>query len=402
MCGIVAVISKKAYGFTAKDLTVFEQMLYADALRGEDSTGVIGADKYGDMYIDKSAQTSNDFLLQYINSKSHKDMQKDGIVLIGHNRKGTVGKISDETAHPFVVNDHFAMVHNGTLYNHEQLHKTNVDSEALAMHIEGTINNDYTADKFSDAMAKVWGAYACVWYNQPTNTVQFIRNDQRPLWLCEGDDAWYLASEGSLLHWILTRNGVKYKDLNMIPVNTLHTLEPGVTKPVAMEVIEEKKAPPTITAGVVVGTNTNNTKVTAVGTDTNRKGISFSEMSKNKFKKLNKRLQNRRVEFFIDDYVEKHLFQTKDACEEFIVMGATDELEHYKHTIRGVVNIRELNILDIDSIDNYYFSGTISHVTYDPRLKQIDIHVTDIAKLPPSIPTITTKVIDEETSVTLH
>ena len=82
-------------------------------------------------------------------------------------------------------------------------------------------------------------------------------------------------------------------------------------------------------------------------------------------------------------------------------MGATDELENYKHTIRGVVNIRELNILDIDSIDNYILSGTISHVTYDVRLKQIDIHVIDITKVPPSIPT-NMKVIDEETSVTLH
>lgn len=397
MCGIVAVISKKAYGFTNKDQTIFEQLLYADALRGEDSTGVIGVDKYGDMYIDKSAQTANDFLLQYINSKSHRDMLKDGVVLIGHNRKGTVGKISDKTAHPFVVNDHFAMVHNGTLYNHDQLHKTDVDSEALAMHIEGTINNDYTADKFSDALARVWGAYACVWYNQPTNKVQFIRNDQRPLWLCEGDDAWYLASEGALLHWILQRNGVKYKDLNMIPTGTLHTIEPSVMKPVSLEVIEEKKAPPTTTAGVVVGTN--NGQDIADGNDVYRKGI--SHLSKNKFKKLNKRLQNRRVEFFIDDYVEKHLFQTKEACEEFLVMGATDELEHYKHTIRGTVNIKELNILDIDSIDNYFFSGTISHVTYDPRLKQIDIHVIDIAKLPPSIPS-NMKVINEETSVTLH
>ena len=180
-------------------------------------------------------------------------------------------------------------------------------------------------------------------------------------------------------------------------MSTLFSLEPGIAKPLALEVIEEKKAPPTTTAGVVVGTN--NGRDIADGNDVYRKGI--SHLSKNKFKKLNKRLQNRRVEFFIDDYVEKHLFQTKAACEEFIVMGATDELEHYKHTIRGVVNIKELNILDIDSIDNYIFSGTISHVTYDPRLKQIDIHVIDIAKLPPSIPTIT-KVLDEETSVTIH
>ena len=397
MCGIVVVISKKAYGFTARDLTIFEQLLYADALRGEDSTGVIGVDKYGDMYIDKAAQTSNDFLLQYINSKSHKDMLKDGVVLIGHNRKGTIGKISDVTAHPFVVKDHFAMVHNGTLYNHEQLYKTDVDSEALAMHIERTINDDYTASKFSDALADVYGAYACVWYNQQTNLVQFIRNDQRPLWLCEGDDAWYLASEGSMLHWILQRNSVKYKDLNIIPVSTLHSIQPGITKPISVEVIAEKKAPPTTTAGVVVGTN--NGKDTADTNDTYRKGI--SHLSKNKFKKLNKRLQNRRVDYYIDDYVEKHLFQTKEACEEFIVMGATDELENYKHTIRGVVNIRELNILDIDSIDNYILSGTISHVTYDVRLKQIDIHVIDITKVPPSIPT-NMKVIDEETSVTLH
>ena len=40
MCGLFCIISKNDYGFTEKQLTIFTQGLYADTLRGEDSTGV--------------------------------------------------------------------------------------------------------------------------------------------------------------------------------------------------------------------------------------------------------------------------------------------------------------------------------------------------------------------------
>jgi glucosamine 6-phosphate synthetase-like amidotransferase/phosphosugar isomerase protein len=39
MCGIVGMVVKPNNGFSVKTENVFNQLLYADAVRGEDSTG---------------------------------------------------------------------------------------------------------------------------------------------------------------------------------------------------------------------------------------------------------------------------------------------------------------------------------------------------------------------------
>ena len=38
MCGIVGVIAANAYGLTHNEQKLFEQLLYVDALRGDDAT----------------------------------------------------------------------------------------------------------------------------------------------------------------------------------------------------------------------------------------------------------------------------------------------------------------------------------------------------------------------------
>lgn len=394
MCGIVAVISKKAFGFLAKDIEVFTELLYVDNLRGDDSTGVIGVDKYGDMFIDKSAEDAPDFLFSYTRSAAMKEIQKDGNVLIGHNRKGTVGKISDVTAHPFVVKDQFAMVHNGTLWNHTQLHNTDVDSEALAKHIEGTINKQgYVLDDLANALADVYGAYAVVWYNQVTNRVQFLRNDQRPLWLCEDDNSYYLGSEGGMLHWILTRNGIKYKNLEMIKTDTLYTITPGYTNSLLVETLPEKKAAP-------VSQSTGGTGSTSQVTDTAGSKPLVDQVSKNKFKKLNRKVTGQKIEFYIDDYVEKYPF-TGDNKVDWKIMGITEALGNYAHIVKGDINLTTLGLAKIECVEEEFFTGVISQSTYDPRTKQIELHVKDI-KLVPHVP-VKKATDDKETyPVTLH
>ena len=42
MCGLVGMIAIQSQGFSYKDKEMFNQLLYADAVRGEDSTGVFG------------------------------------------------------------------------------------------------------------------------------------------------------------------------------------------------------------------------------------------------------------------------------------------------------------------------------------------------------------------------
>lgn len=394
MCGLVTIVSKKSFGFIAKDVQVFEQLLYADYLRGEDSTGVIGADKYGNFYIDKSAISAHDFLQQWSGGEHYKEMQKDGVALIGHNRKGTVGKISDVTAHPFVVKNQFAMVHNGTLYGHRQLHDTDVDSEALAMHIEETINSDdYSLDKLGQCLADVYGAYACIWYNQKTHKVQFVRNNQRPLCIADTQDAWYLASEATMLHWILSRNGIKATKLELIKEDVLHTLSPGEATAIVMEEIPEKKSTP-VSPPTGCGTG-------SLGMDTEDKYYkNISTISKNKFKRFNKRMCGRRVEFWVGDYVEKHLFQENGSADVYKIMGESDQLTEIAHVIRGEISLKALGLNDIEYIDNYFLSGEITQVINDTKMKCLEVHVTDIRLVPVSPAQVDAQ--HEENPVTVH
>lgn len=392
MCGIVTVISKKTYGFLKRDVTVFEELLFVDTLRGDDATGVIGVDKYGNFDIDKSCEDARDFLYQYHALDSYKTINKDGVALIGHNRKATIGKPSDETAHPFVVKDHFAMVHNGTLWNHKALHDTTVDSEALAMHLEATINGEnYDIQKLADDLWAVNGAYACVWYNQKTHKVQCVRNKERPLWIADTDDAYYLASEGSMLHWILGRNGVKYKTLEAVPVDTLLTFSPGVLKEVVSEALPVKKSQPITpkTTGVMGSTAAGN-------------NVSIGEggaVSKNAFKRLNKALIGQEVNFWIDDYVEA-TWPHKPGDDTYIIMGSTDHLEDVRHIVKGKISLKEVHCQSTADLTSLFFKGKITTCTFNNGQKTIEVNLANITK----VPTVysTTKGTDEKAPITIH
>lgn len=402
MCGIVSVISKKHYGFNRKELDVFEQLLYADALRGDDSTGVIGVNKYGDMYIDKCAEDSHNFLIDWVGTKPHKDMLAEGVALIGHNRKATVGKIVDENAHPFVINGHFAMVHNGSLYNHQKLKETTVDSEALAHHIEAAIHTEgFNLDILGEALSDVWGAYACVWFDQKNHKVQFLRNDQRPLWVAEGRDAWFLASEGSMLHWILTRNNVDFKGLAQINKDTLHTLTPGSERLIVVEAIPEKKAAPVTSETKGTGSSSTTASGTGDAGKLGQDGPRTEAASKNQYKRLNKKFVGKTVEFWIDDWVEKYLFDTSVTTEQavdFTIMGECDGFENYRHVVRGEVNLDDLEIISADNLENFFFKGTIQRMEFDMKQKTIVVHVTKITKIPP----ITQLTTYEKAATTVH
>ena len=394
MCGIVTVISKKQFGFIRQDIVTFEELLYADNLRGDDSTGVLGVDKYGDFYVDKSSEDARDFLWEYRSKDSYKAMAKDGVALIGHNRKATIGKRSDETAHPFVVKEHFGMVHNGTLYNHRALHDTTVDSEALAMHLEACINSDdYDLQKLADELWQVNGAYACVWYNQKTHKVQCIRNKDRPLWIADTESNYYLASEGSMLHWILGRNGVKYKTLEQVPVDTLHTFSPGNGKEVVVEVLPEKKSPPaapTSQQNGSVGSTTATTASTYVG--------SGEALSKNAFKRISKGLVGKTLLFWIDDYVEATWPPAKDD-DRYLIMGSSETCDDFRHVVKSKISLKEIKCNTPMELTSLFFQGKVGHCTFNNSQKTIEIHLVGVTK----VPTVySSKGKDEKTSVTVH
>lgn len=203
MCGLVGIITKKTNGFTKEQCEAFSDLLFVDSLRGMDSTGVFLVDKEGNMDLLKEASDASTFRRhQDFKDLMNKAFQR-GAALIGHNRAATKGAVVDQNAHPFVVDDRITLVHNGTLWNHKQLADTEVDSHAIAhtIHKHG--------DNVEAAMQEINGAYALIWHDFQKNTVNFLRNNQRPLNWIELEDCWMYASEMNMMAWVIGRHNLK-------------------------------------------------------------------------------------------------------------------------------------------------------------------------------------------------
>jgi len=208
MCGIVGCISKGKYGFNYKNIKAFESLLFLDTLRGDDSTGVFAVDNLGNVGIAKEAVTGEVFLKSKEWDKFSSELFKSGWAVVGHNRKATRGKVSDENAHPFWVEDKLVLVHNGSFFgSHNHIKNVEVDSNAIA-HLLAEKGND----NIEEALQKVNAAYALVWYDVENKKLNVIRNNHRPLHFVEADDAWYFASELGMLDFVMSRENIKLED----------------------------------------------------------------------------------------------------------------------------------------------------------------------------------------------
>lgn len=185
-------------------------MLIADMFRGMDSTGAFAVNKYGNLKMAKDASTA----MSFINKKGGADFFNDFVnhyhIVVGHNRKATMGAIVEENAHPFIEGD-ICLVHNGTLQNHYKLANRVVDSNAVAAHI-----NEHG---YKSLLKNIEGAYALIWYNATEKTLYFTRNAERPLHFVETNDKIYIASESKMLDWILDRNEVTKVTIQNVPTD---------------------------------------------------------------------------------------------------------------------------------------------------------------------------------------
>jgi len=241
MCGLVGIIGKFSSGFLERDVKAFEDMLYVDVLRGEDATGLCAVNNKSGATVLKAACDASWFTYDNEYKAQRPQWTKTGKALLGHNRKATIGGRVDQNAHPFVLDDRYVFFHNGTLHNHKQLANTEVDSEALGMVVSACEGD---VEKLSEALSKVFGAYACVWYDADKDTVYFMRNAQRPLHfvISECGTIAY-ASEAWMAHGSMVRNGFVVKEVKGLAENTLYSINLSVNTPVIKEEAIPKKAP---------------------------------------------------------------------------------------------------------------------------------------------------------------
>lgn len=213
MCGLVSI----AGNLDGKAEKAFKTLLILDSLRGEDSTGVLSVAKHMDHGEKIAKQVGDPFMLFDHKSYDQTVTHRASRVLIGHNRYATSGGVTRSTAHPFEFPTVIG-VHNGTLTNKHYFDKDNrfqVDSEALYNCIDL-----YGID---EAIDKVKGAYALVWWDKVEQTINYIRNKERPLWfaLTESEDMIFAASEPWMINIATGRNGIKMKDPVQLEEDTL-------------------------------------------------------------------------------------------------------------------------------------------------------------------------------------
>lgn len=215
MCGLVGL----AGDLTAYRKEVIGPLLIVDSLRGDHSTGIAGVKRYVKAVIlaKEPGAPSNLF-----KTPAFKDVMATPVkVIIGHNRYATIGAHTVENAHPFDF-ENVVGAHNGTLHKTDRAKladwdKFGTDSEALfntinLLGIEATIG--LITDRYS--------AYALTWYDKLTNTINFLRNDERPLIYAYSEDRATLiwASEEDFLRVAAARCKIKLQDDKVFDVTS--------------------------------------------------------------------------------------------------------------------------------------------------------------------------------------
>lgn len=212
MCGIVGIVNRSGTMVPARKL--IEEMLIVDVLRGKDSTGIFTVGDKKEVNTYKKALNASDFMqMRGMDSVLSRSCTRQAI--IGHNRSATKGSVSDDMAHPFTYGN-ITLVHNGTLNNHRFLHKDTPnfvsDSEALCW----TMNHIGARE----TLEKASGSFSVIWYDSEEDTINFCRNEDRPMSMAIVDEGKYLvvASESKMLQWILYRNKMVLDDNVFYPL----------------------------------------------------------------------------------------------------------------------------------------------------------------------------------------
>lgn len=222
MCGIVGVA-----GFIGPDeRKVFTQLLEIDVIRGPHATGVVIVDNEDNVKFEKRAVPARDFIKK--NELNLNGIYYGNKVLLGHNRYATVGKIDcDLMAHPFDY-ENVIGVHNGTLewgwtFSIPDGHKFDSDSQALYSYINSEHNN------INNVYNNVEGAMALSWFDKVNGTINFVRNNERPLYFTFSEDEMTLfwASEDWMLSGILGRNQVKHTKILQFEIDCHYSIDPS-------------------------------------------------------------------------------------------------------------------------------------------------------------------------------
>lgn len=206
MCGLVGIAGKLQF----HDELTMKRMLVFDYFRGPDSTGFAALRSFNREV--KGAKIAS-HPLDLFDMKRFNDAlnANASTVFLGHNRLATKGGVNSNNAHPFVFG-HIIGAHNGTLDVEswkalEEIvgDKFDVDSQAIFAAIAKV--------GIEEVAPKLQGAWALTWIDLKDNTINFLRNKERPFWIAFNEDRDHLfwASEWPIIHAAAEMSNHDYK-----------------------------------------------------------------------------------------------------------------------------------------------------------------------------------------------
>lgn len=175
MCGLWGAVSRV---LTPNELDNVQILADLSKYRGSHSTGVafINRTKKNTKWSFQKRCIPSTFFLA---DKAVHDMFKepDAVVVMGHCRAATIGDVTPQNAHP-LHKGYIIGCHNGTISKYAPAKGT--EATRSDSHRVFEMIRDHGIDHTIDDIGHD-GAYALSWIDTKQNTLNFIRNGQRPL-----------------------------------------------------------------------------------------------------------------------------------------------------------------------------------------------------------------------------
>lgn len=193
-------------------------------VRGDHSTGVAIAHRLkkkhgvGRVTFDIVKDTIDPYGFLY-----HRDFEEflkkinNPALMIGHCRQATIGDITKSNAHPYEF-ENIIGSHNGTIQGLANKEKGTTDSYELY----SLINEHGIEDVIKNRMPQD-GAYALTWIDKRRNTLNMLRNSQRPLWITTtaNGNTMFWASDPSILAVVNRHERIAMSDAKPLPEDVL-------------------------------------------------------------------------------------------------------------------------------------------------------------------------------------
>lgn len=188
-------------------------------MRGMDSTGLFFLTRNKDKIepcLFKDTEIAPVLMNSVLDNGKVKTKKDNTIAMVmGHTRAATLGAIIPATAHPFAFKN-IVGCHNGTCHFMVPTNLTPEQKETQLASDSYHIFKHMDEHGLDSTLNKLkGGAYALAWWDRRDGSLNFIRNDKRPLTFASNGGTMYWASEARFLEFMKERTkfaGLTLKD----------------------------------------------------------------------------------------------------------------------------------------------------------------------------------------------